>query len=662
MKKELILCVSIYWGLCYNIGIMTDWAQLLNPEQLAAVSAPMGPVLVLAAAGTGKTRTLTHRVAWLVEQGESPEGILLLTFTNRAAREMMERAQTLVGARAGSLWSGTFHHVCHRILRQHAPAIGFTRSFAILDREDALSLLKKCMKAVELPKDFPKKEVIASFISKAQNTQRSLSDVLAETDLGHSEAQLVLEIAGRYAQLKQDQNAFDFDDLLVFTLKLLREHPDILQQYAERFRHVLVDEFQDTNTIQSQLVDLLASHHQNLMAVGDDFQCIYSWRGANFRNIMDFPKRWPGCQIIKLERNYRSVPEVLTLANACIEGNPEQFEKRLLPTRKGGRQPLVAYLHDAQEQAQMVLRHIQRALQSGYRPQDIAILYRSHFHVMEVELALRRQRMNYELTSGQGIFESVHAKDVIAYLKLVSDHADWVSFMRVMGLLPGVGEKTADRLWVKMGYQFKASDLQDRVKLMSLMPAKAKADWTIINETLEAFWQDDLTTNGNRAITRFLEVWYAGYLKRSFDNGEDRASDVAALAALMEKGREIGDFLAEAALMTSIDAETTTNRGDIPPGIRLSTVHQAKGLEWPVVILLWCNEEMFPSAKALSEGDDTEERRLFYVALTRAKDELLLCVPSSRRLPGNGNTLYLRPSRFIKELPAENIIKRYGIY
>lgn len=641
---------------------MTDWGALLNPEQLTAVTASLGPVLVLAAAGTGKTRTLTHRVAWLVEQGENPENILLLTFTNRAAREMLERAQALVGARAGSLWSGTFHHVCHRILRVHARAVGFTTNFTILDRDDALSLLKKCLKAVETPKDFPKKEVIASYIGKSQNTQRTLNDVLEETDLSHTDIQLVLEIAQRYTHMKQDQNALDFDDLLVLTLQLFKEHPEILQHYAQRFHHVLVDEFQDTNIIQSQLVDLLASYHKNLMAVGDDFQCIYSWRGANFRNIMDFPKRWPGCQIIKLERNYRSVPEVLSLANACIAGNPEQFEKTLLATRGEGRQPLVAYLHDAQEQAQMVLRYIQRAFQSGYRPQDIAVLYRSHFHVMELELALRRQRMNYELTSGQGIFESVHAKDVIAYLKLASNHADLISFIRMMGLLPGVGEKTADRLWVKMGYRFDASDEQDRLKLISLMPAKAKADWAMIDETFKGFWQDGLLTNGNRAVTRFLDVWYDAYLKRSFDNAEDRANDVAAIAALIEKGREIGDFLAEAALMTNLDAENQAEHLDLPPGIRLSTIHQAKGLEWPVVILLWCNEDMFPSARALSEGDDTEERRLFYVALTRAKDDLLLCVPSSRRLPGNGNTLYLRPSRFVKELPAGSYTKRYGIF
>lgn len=641
---------------------MTEWATLLNPEQLEAVTSPPGPVLVLAAAGTGKTRTLTHRVAWLVEQGEDPSRILLLTFTNRAAREMMERAQALVGARAGSLWSGTFHHICHRILRRHAREVGFTTSFTILDREDSLSLVKKAMKGFDLPKDFPKKEVVAGLVGRAQNLQLSFEEVVKGSAIEELHHALLLEIMSVYTASKHEQNAMDFDDLLTMTLQLFQEHPEVLQVYAERFRHVLVDEFQDTNLVQAKLVDLLASHHKNLMAVGDDFQCIYSWRGANFRNIMDFPQRWPGCQIVKLERNYRSLPPVLRLANACIAGNRDQFEKTLLPTRSGGRLPLIAYLHDAQEQAQLVLRQIQRAFQSGYRAQDIAILYRSHFHVMELEMALRRQQIPYDLTSGQGIFESVHAKDVVAYLKVASGHADALSFTRVMGLLPGVGEKSAERLWQKMGGCFDASREQDRLKLSGFMPAKAREDWAKIDETLGYYWTEDLTHNGNRAVTRFLDQWYDNYLVRSFENAEDRAQDIAAIAAMIDRGKDVAEFLAEVALMTNMEAEEQALHGDLPPGIRLSTVHQAKGLEWPVVIILWCNEEMFPSMKALQEGDDTEERRLFYVALTRAKDELMLCVPSSRRLPGNGNTMYLRPSRFVKALPVEGYTKRYGVY
>ncbi len=642
---------------------MTDWASLLNPEQCAAVTAPDGPLLVLAAAGTGKTRTLTYRVAYLMEQGVPPHEILLLTFTNRAAREMLERAEALVGPAIATLWSGTFHHVCHRILRVHAERLGYSRNFVILDRDDAHSLLGKQLKAVVADtKHFPKKEVIASLIGKVANTQGNLrEEVEAATFKEPVDPEQVLEIARRYEAAKRETNAMDFDDLLTLTLQLLREHPDILARYAERFRYVLVDEYKDTNTVQSQLVDLLASHHRNLMAVGDDFQCIYSWRGADFRNIMDFPKRWPGCAIIKLERNYRSVPEVLATANVVIAGNPDQFQKTLLPTRdKAARKPLVAFLRDGQEQAQMVIRHIQRALQSGYEPQEIAVLYRSHFHVMELELALRRQQIDYTLTSGQGVFESAHAKDVIAYLRMCSGGVDLFAFTRAMALLPGVGEKTAERLWGRLGGSFDSSRETDRKQLLSLLPAKARPDWETIDALFGQYHAERLEENGSKAINRFLDAWYEAYLQRTYDNAEDRIADVAEMAALFHKGERVAEFLYDVALMTNLDAENAQALKD-SPGIHLSTVHQAKGLEWPIVIVLWCNEEMFPSAKALSEGTDAEERRLFYVAVTRAKDDLL-CVPSARFIPGNSGTLYLRPSRFIKALPPELVSKRYGLY
>lgn len=643
---------------------MTDWQKLLNPEQYQAVTAPDGPLLVLAAAGTGKTHTLTYRVAYLIENGVHPRNILLLTFTNRAAKEMLERAAALVGPAIQSMWSGTFHHVCHRILRRHADKIGYTRSFLILDRDDAAGLIQRAIKAhVSDTKKFPKKEVIASLIGKAANTQGDLRQIVEETDFKDPiDPEVVLTIARDYVEAKRHNNAMDFDDLLILTLKLFKEHPDVLAEYATLFTHLLVDEYQDTNIIQSQLVDLLASYHRNLMAVGDDFQCIYSWRGADFRNIMDFPKRWEGCNIIKLERNYRSVPEILDTANACIAGNPEQFKKTLRAVRESaGCKPMVAFLRDAQEQSQLVLRYIQKALHSGYEAKDIAVLYRSHFHVMELELDLRRMRIEYTLTSGQGVFESVHAKDVIAYLRFCSGGTDRFAFLRMMGLLQGVGVKTAEKIWEKMGEQFDGRLETDRLKLLSLIPKKAQADWSVIDALVAQYHTEGLETNGNRAVTRFLDAWYEAYLQRNFDNADDRYDDVAALASQLERGKSVAEFLHDVALMTNVEAEQARAMED-NPGIRLTTVHQAKGLEWPIVIVLWCNDEMFPSAKALAAGDDAEERRLFYVAITRAKDNLLLCAPATRRVAGSGGTLYLKPSRFLKELPKEVTTSRYGIY
>ncbi len=640
---------------------MTDWASLLNEAQCAAVTAPDGPLLVLAAAGTGKTRTLTYRVAYLMEQGVQPDEILLLTFTNRAAREMLERAEALVGPAINDLWSGTFHHLCNKILRRHAPKLGYPPGFTILDRDASLSLINKCIKAeVANPKEFLKKEVMASYIGKAANTQRPLSELLEETDFkGTVNPDDVRLVAARYEEAKRDAGAMDFDDLLVLTLQLFKEHPEVLRWYAERFRYVLVDEYQDTNIIQSQLVDMLASVHCNLMAVGDDFQCIYSWRGADFRNIMEFPKRWEGCQIIKLEQNYRSSPEILAVANACIAGNPEQFKKTLRATLPEGEKPLAAYLSDGHEQANLILRVIQHALANGYNEDDIAILYRSHFHAMELEMALKRQRLNYVITSGVGIFDSAHIKDVIAFLRLCDGSADLFAFTRVMGLLPGVGEKTADKIWVKLGGQFVAARETDRLQLASLLPAKARPAWEPLNNLIALYQQDGLETNGNKATTRFLDAWYADYLKRAYDNAEDRIADVAEFAAQFKRGESVANFLNEVALMTNLDAENQATLNNTP-AIHLSTVHQAKGLEWKVVILLWCMEDMFPSAKALSEGTDAEERRLFYVAVTRAKRHLVLCLPSMRRMP-NGGTFYLKPSRFVKEIPSTLLQRRYGV-
>lgn len=643
---------------------MTDWQSLLNPEQFAAVTAPDGPLLVLAAAGTGKTHTLTYRVAYLIEKGVAPQQILLLTFTNRAAREMIERATKLAGPAIASLWSGTFHHICHRILRRHAEKVGFTRSFLILDRDDANGLINKALKArVSDLKHFPKKEVLASLIGKAANTQGDLREIVEATSFNDPvDPEIVLAIARDYAEAKRNANAMDFDDLLVLTLKLFKEHPDVLHEYSSRFAYVLVDEYQDTNIIQAQLVDMLASYHRNLMAVGDDFQCIYSWRGADFRNIMDFPKRWEGCEIIKLERNYRSVPEVLEVANAVIAGNPEQFQKTLRAVRPSEHEkPLVTFLRDAAEQSQFVIRTIQRALQSGYAPTDIAVLYRSHFHVLELEMALRRQHLDYSLTSGQGVFESVHAKDVIAYLRFCSGGTDEFAFQRMMALLQGVGPKTAEKIWQKMGGQFNGALETDRLKLASLMPKKAKDDWAIIDQLIGDYHANDWEHNGNRAVSSFLDIWYEAYLQRNFENADDRCDDVSALAAQLERGKPVAEFLYDVALMTNVDAEQARAMDDVP-GIRLSTVHQAKGLEWPIVIVLWCNEEMFPSGRSLKEGDDAEERRLFYVAVTRAKENLFLCAPSMRHIAHSGGTQFLKPSRFLKEVPGELVTKRYGVY
>jgi len=641
---------------------MTDYSKLLNPEQCEAATAGDGPLLVLAAAGTGKTRTLVYRVAYLVERGEAPEGLLLLTFTNRAAREMLERAKEVAGDAVGNLWSGTFHHICNRFLRRFADRLGYPNDFVILDRDDSRTLIDHCIRdTVRNKKDFPKKDVIASLISSAANRACDIEDVLeAGLDTLEVDPLEIVRVANLYAERKRASGAMDFDDLLVNGLRLLVEHEPIRALYRNKFRHVLVDEYQDTNLLQAKMVDILAEQNKNVMAVGDDFQCIYSWRGADFRNIMEFPKRWEGCRIVKLERNYRSVPEILEVANACIKGNPEQFQKTLRPTRKARRRPRVFLLRDGEEQAAALLALIRRYLDDGYNLRDMAVLYRAHFHSIELQMALGRARLPYVITSGIGVFEQAHVKDVVAFLRVCAIPRDRMAFSRLLGMLDGVGEKTVDALWEKMGGAYDARDPEQRAKLCAALKPSARERWKAIDRLFEQYHCEKLAASGGEIVNRFCDVFYTTYLYRMYENAEKREEDIRELALQIGKSGSMPAFLQEVALLTNIDHEYDQMAREQADMLHLSTVHQAKGLEWPVVFVIWAVEGMFPSGRSVDDAEnDAEERRLFYVAVTRAKDELVLCAPAMRR-SRDGGIFYCKPSRFIKELPRGLVQECYG--
>ena len=423
---------------------MTDFSKLLNPEQCAAATAGDGPLLVLAAAGTGKTRTLVHRVAYLVEQGVPADRILLLTFTNRAAREMLERAQKVVGPAVAPIWSGTFHSICARLLRRYGRALGYTSAFRILDEDDQKKLIGDIVKSVaKNPKDFPKKELVAKMISEAANESKPVDLVAArwQTKAAGVEPEEIAKVAAAYASRKRELDAMDFDDLLVNALELLRTQEQVRAHLQEKFLYVLVDEYQDTNGLQAEFTDILAGLHRNIMAVGDDFQCIYTWRGAQIENIMEFPKRWEGCRVIKLERNYRSVPGVLDVANVVMKDTPGQFDKMLRPARSEvGEKPWTYRVYDGRAQANEIMKLIREARETGYRWSDIAVLYRSHYQSIDVQMTLARMKVPFRITSGVGVFEQVHVKDVLSYLRLLVNPADELSFVRFATLLPGVGE------------------------------------------------------------------------------------------------------------------------------------------------------------------------------------------------------------------------------
>ena len=633
-----------------------DPAQHLNGEQLRAVTAPDGPVLVIAAAGTGKTRTLTHRVAWLVlERRVDPRHILLLTFTNRAAREMLERAARLVGGDVGGLWGGTFHHSANRMLRRHAPLLGYGPDYTILDEDDSSRLLKACIVELGLKdKQFPKAQVLSSVFGLAANRGAPVEETVAEHFGEHAvDLDGVLKVHALYERRKRGLNAMDFDDLLVNGLRLLREHEAVAASYQERMRHVLVDEYQDTNRLQSDFVDVIAGKHRNLLAVGDDFQSIYSWRGAEVKNILSFEKRYPGAQVFKLEENYRSTPGILEVANAVIAGNPEQYQKVLRATRAADVRPVLAKLADGGHQARYVVERVRRLLASGeVPPSQVAVLYRSHFHAMELQLELARAQMGYVLMSGVRFFEQAHIKDVCALPRLAVNPADRLAFARLTELFPKVGPKKAQAMWAALGEHLNLRDPDKRDRLAALLPKDALPVWQAIAAKAFPAGEEDgrVLDRPDELVFRFTEAFYKGFAEDTFDNARQRMEDVEELMAFSSKYRSTAEFLSEMALLTNLDAEQDKNKGAPADLIRLSTVHQAKGLEWKAVFVLWLVDGMFPAAKSLEEpANEAEERRLFYVAVTRAKDYLWLCAPRMRKAR-DGGVMLCAPSRFLDEI------------
>ena len=633
---------------------MTDFSKLLNPEQCAAATAGDGPLLVLAAAGTGKTRTLVHRVAFLVEQGVPADRILLLTFTNRAAREMLERAQKVVGPAVSSIWSGTFHSICARLLRRYAGVVGHTPGFRILDEDDQKKLIGDIIKAtVENVKDFPKKEVIAKIISEAANESRTVKSIAErwQTKTAGIDPEAIAKIGDLYTERKRELDAMDFDDLLVKGLELLKSNESVREHLQEKFLYVLVDEYQDTNGLQAEFTDILAGKHRNIMAVGDDFQCIYTWRGAQIENIMEFPKRWEGCRVIKLERNYRSVKGVLDVANVVMKDSPGQFEKMLRPARSdAGEKPWTYRVYDGRAQAGEILRLAKEAHELGYRWSDIAVLYRSHYQSIDVQMTLARMKIPFRITSGVGVFEQIHVKDVLSYLRLLVNPADELSFLRFATLLPGVGEVGAKKLWAKLGKSFDPKSAASRDAFGAALGAKAKAVWPTLKrcfEFAEGHLKDDEI---GELVEDFVDYYYEDYLNEEMEpeDAADRLDDVHELAAQIA-GHESGleGFLADVALLTNLDVRRNDPDAD---KVTLSTIHQAKGMEWPVVFVPWCSEGMFPSAKADEDGRFAEERRLFYVVVTRAKDKLYLFSPSMRKM-SDGGMFPVEPSMFVKEIP-----------
>ncbi|MEY2559353.1 MAG: ATP-dependent helicase UvrD/PcrA, partial [Verrucomicrobiota bacterium] len=555
----------------------------------------------------------------------------------------------------------TFHSIGNRMLRRHGSALGYTSSFTIMDREDQKDLIDTVVAAAGInPKEirFPKGDVLAEIFSFVVNTETPIDGLLAEKfPYFLPLLDQIKDVHARYEKKKKSTNSMDFDDLLEKTLRMLKEHEEIAAFYRRQFQFILVDEYQDTNKIQADFIDTLASEHRNVMVVGDDAQSIYSWRGANFKNILAFPQRYPDAQVFKIEMNYRSVPDILRVANAAIAANVQQFRKQLSATRPTNSvRPAVVGLNDGSEQAQFVAQRILELRDEGIELSDIAVLYRAHYHAIELQLELSRRGIPYVITSGVRFFEQAHVKDVTSFIRFIANPRDEVAFKRMVKLLPGIGGKSADNLWraweSKLNEHGEVTSWSERLLAMAV-GAKSKKSWEQLAHTLDEIAPGGQPNPPSEMITSIVEAVYDDYAKANFTNYELRREDLNQLAAFARQFKDVHEFLSQLALISNIDAEPALDQTADNEAVNLSSVHQAKGLEYHAVFVIWLTDGMFPSTRSLESRDAIEEeRRLFYVAITRARDELYLTYPHMRLNAGYGD-MFQRPSRFLKEIPTQ---------
>lgn len=643
---------------------LINYREVLNDEQRAVVTAGGGPILVIAGAGSGKTRTVTYRVARLIEAGISPARIMLVTFTNRAAREMLHRVEALVKADVRRVWGGTFHSIGNRILRRHATSLGYSHNFTILDAEDAKDLIDLCIDEAAIDtraRRFPKGEVLRDIFSYATNTDTPLDEVIASRyphfePLNHQ----IKRVDELYQARKHERNAMDYDDLLVNWKRLLNEKPEIAAIYQDQFQHILVDEYQDTNALQSEIVDLLAAKHRGLMVVGDDAQSIFGWRGANFANIYQFQERYPDAQLFRLETNYRSTPEILMLANASIAHNRRQFPKHLQAIRSSRDfPPALIPARDVDQQAAFVAARILELRDEGVPLGEMAVLYRAHYHALELQLELTRRGIPYEVRSGVRFFEQAHIKDVTAYLRLLVNPRDELAWKRVFKLIPKIGQATAGRIWERLAVAESPLALARADEFASSLPRGAAAGWREFVALLTDLTAPESTDSPAKQIELILGRGYAEYLQANYENAEAREEDLRQLANFALRFDSTEAFLSELALINTerfsppggTAGEDVVMGGEEDERLALSSIHQAKGLEWRVVFMIWAADGRFPAARSLRDPEgEEEERRLFYVALTRAQDELYICYPLIETDRARQTILH-RPSRFVTEPP-----------
>lgn len=632
-------------------GLLTG----LNPEQRRAVETTEGPLLIQAGAGSGKTKTLTHRIAYLIATGRAtPFNILAVTFTNKAAREMRERVAALVGENAANRsfmpYMGTFHGICVRLLRQDGEYIGIPRSFVIFDEADRQAAVKQASKQLMLDeKAFPAR-MISSLISNAKNEMLT-PDEYARMANGPSQ-QAAAQVYPIYQRILKDAAALDFDDLINRTVGMLENHTEVRQKWQTQFKYIMIDEYQDTNAAQYRLVKLLTNASDNIAVVGDDWQSIYSWRGADFRNILNFERDYPACTVIKLEQNYRSTKSILDAAHSVITKNLQRSDKELWTEAGAGLPVQIVQVHNERAEGESIVMRVRRGIDTATRHyRDFAVLYRTNAQSRSIEEALIHYGIPYRIVGGQRFYDRKEIKDILAYLRLIYQPEDRMSFERIVNVpTRGVGAKSVETFlaWQRMN-NFTLLEALGRAAECSEVTAKARKALAELGDMLTALrnvMADVPVTSLLDSLLRRID--YLHYLDDGTPQGESRIENVKELLSVTQEYQELGldGFLEEVSLVSDLDSADMTS-----DAVTLMTLHAAKGLEFPVVFMAGLEETIFPHSRALYDQNEMEEeRRLMYVGMTRAREELYLLCATSRML--YGGVQHNPPSRFLSEIDA----------
>jgi len=627
-----------------------DLKTKLNQSQLEAVISVDGPVLVIAGAGSGKTRVIEYRVLHLVQKGINPASILLLTFTRQASRTMLDRASRH-DPRCCQVDGGTFHSFAYRLLKKYAKVIGFSDSFSIMDDADSEAAIGRA--AAELgfydqEKRFPKKDTLATVISKVINKNSSVAKVLEKEYPDFLIfAQEISAVAKKYAEYKIRMNLMDYDDLLVYA-KMILENGAIREKLSDKYRYIMVDEYQDTNCLQANIANHLAQKHKNIMIVGDDAQSIYGFRGANHENIMRFPKQFSDCKIIKLQENYRSTQAILDLANAALENMENKYSKCLISARQEeGVKPQLQFFSDTYAEAEWIASRIKNLRDEGIELADQAVLFRSGYISIPLQAQLSKRNIPYQVFGGLKFYETAHVKDVLSHLRVFANYKDEMSWLRLLTLIEGIGPKTAEKVLKNISDYSSLQEVLEKALLDFVKKPKFSGQ---LQKLRSAFKKLSLETEDIGIQFKTIVEYYLPLMKNKFDDWDLRLNDLEALAQIAGRYEDLEELLADFAIEspeTSVLRAETAPRQDERP-LTLSTIHSAKGLEWSQVFILGMMDGVFPVSFALDDEEEMEEeRRLFYVAITRAKDNLVLSL--HHEASRNGISQFNKVSRFLDD-------------